>query len=70
MAVESSIPFVAKAGGHSSWSTVGQDGFVLDFSLMRAVEVDTAKRTATASAGTLVGDIVSAVAEKGYCVCE
>ena len=35
---------------------------------MRSVEVDVAKQTATASAGTLIGDIVSAVYEKGYSV--
>ncbi|CAJ2510609.1 Uu.00g062340.m01.CDS01 [Anthostomella pinea] len=67
LAVESSVPFVAKAGGHSAWSTIGSSGFVLDFSLMRAVEVDTGRQTATASAGTLIGDIVDAVAEQGYC---
>ncbi|KAB5560303.1 hypothetical protein GE09DRAFT_86962 [Coniochaeta sp. 2T2.1] len=67
-AIENSVPFVPKAGGHSAWSTIGADGFILDFSLMRSVEVDVDQELATASAGTLIGDIAKAVAEKGYCV--
>ncbi|KAI1407333.1 FAD-binding domain-containing protein [Hypoxylon sp. FL1857] len=67
LAVETSVPFVAKAGGHSSWSTIGASGFILDLSQVRSVEVDTEKQTATASAGALVGDVVKAVNEKGYC---
>ncbi|KAI1134308.1 FAD-binding domain-containing protein [Hypoxylon sp. FL0543] len=67
LAVETSVPFVAKAGGHSSWSTIGSSGFILDLSQIRSVEVDSEKQTATASAGALVGDVVKAVGEKGYC---
>ncbi|KAH9886360.1 FAD-binding domain-containing protein [Xylariomycetidae sp. FL2044] len=67
LAVRTSVPFVPKAGGHSGWSTIGESGFVLDLSLMRRVQVDTENETATASAGALVGDVVKAVDEKGYC---
>ena len=65
-ALLASVPFVAKAGGHSSWSTIGPEGFVLDLSLMRGVEIDVEKQTATASAGTLVGDICKATAAEGF----
>ncbi|OTA75649.1 hypothetical protein M434DRAFT_88308 [Hypoxylon sp. CO27-5] len=67
LAVETSVPFVVKAGGHSSWSTIGSSGFILDLSQIRSVEVDSEKQTATASAGALVGDVTRAVNEKGYC---
>ncbi|KAI1388176.1 FAD-binding domain-containing protein [Hypoxylon trugodes] len=68
LAVESSVPFVAKAGGHSSWSTIGSSGLILDLSLIRTVEINTKNQTATAGAGTLIEDVVQAVDEKGYCV--
>ncbi|KAH8886975.1 FAD-binding domain-containing protein [Thozetella sp. PMI_491] len=67
-ALASSVPFVAKAGGHSSWSTIGSDGFILDFSNFRGVTIDAEKSTATASAGTLIGDINRTVSENGFLV--
>jgi len=66
-ALSASVPFVAKAGGHSSWSTIS-NGFILDFSLMRGVVIDKENQTATASAGTLIGDMMKAAAAQGLCV--
>ncbi|XXG97967.1 hypothetical protein Hte_004283 [Hypoxylon texense] len=66
LALEASVPFVARAGGHSSWSTIGPFGFILDLSLMRSVTVNSENQTATANAGALIGDVVKAVDEKGY----
>lgn len=60
------MPFVPKAGGHSSWSTIGPDGFILDLSLLRQVDVDAEKGTATASAGALIGDVMEAAWQKGF----
>jgi len=43
---------------------------VLDFGQMRDVQVDAEAKTATASAGTLVGDISKACDAKGFTVGE
>ncbi|KAI0834012.1 FAD-binding domain-containing protein [Hypoxylon sp. FL0890] len=53
LAIQTSVPFVAKAGGHSSWSTIGSSGFILDLSQIKSVEVDC--------------DVVKAVGDKGFC---
>lgn len=66
-AVEASVPFVAKSGGHSSWSTIGSDGFVLDLGLLRGVEVDADKKLAVISAGARIADVHAATCAKGFC---
>lgn len=34
------IPFVSKAGGHSLWSTIGDEGFILDLSRFSHIGID------------------------------
>ncbi|KAK8086719.1 FAD binding domain-containing protein [Apiospora phragmitis] len=34
-AIQAGIPFVSASGGHSSWSTIGQEGIVIDLSSVR-----------------------------------
>ena len=60
------MPFVPKSGGHSAWSTIGSDGFVLDLSLLRKVDVDVEKGNATASAGAQIRDVMEATWSKGF----
>jgi hypothetical protein len=42
---------VPKAGGHSSWSTIGKDGIVVDLSALNGVSVDRDAMTVTARGG-------------------
>ncbi|KAI2627081.1 hypothetical protein GGS26DRAFT_151899 [Hypomontagnella submonticulosa] len=34
------VPFVPASGGHSPWSTIGEDGIIIDLVLFSGVEVD------------------------------
>jgi len=55
---EHGLTLSVKGGGHNiSGLAVGDGGLMLDMSLMRGVWVDSAKRTAHAQAGCLLGDV-------------
>ncbi|KAJ7590272.1 hypothetical protein C8J56DRAFT_859692 [Mycena floridula] len=60
LAVELSIPFVPKSGGHSLWSTVDETGFILDLSAFKGVVVDKDAKTATFQGGATIGDVYAA----------
>lgn len=67
-AVAHAIPFVPKAGGHSLWSTIGQEGFILDLSLLKAIHVDTEAGTATLQAAVSTQEALDAVSTKGFAI--
>ena len=64
MAVESGVPFVVKSGGHSTWSTIGTDGFILDLSEYWHLEVDSGKEAAIIRGSVLSKQLSVALAEK------
>ncbi|KAG8528310.1 uncharacterized protein KY384_007227 [Bacidia gigantensis] len=64
-AVESSIPFVTKSGGCSEWSTIGDDGFIIDLTLYSSVEVNAEARTATIKGGVVQKEVALRLAEQG-----
>ena len=64
-AVESSIPFVAKSGGCSEWSTIGDNGFVIDLTHYSAIEVDAKARTANVRGGVVQREAAVRLAEEG-----
>lgn len=64
-AVDASVPFVTKSGGHSSWSTIGSDGVIIDLSEYSGVEVDRAAKTATLVGGVSTKQAAVALAEEG-----
>lgn len=64
-AVKSSIPFVAKSGGCSEWSTIGGNGLVIDLTHYSAVEVDAKARTATIRGGVTQKEVAVRLAEEG-----
>jgi FAD/FMN-containing dehydrogenase len=68
--VENAIPFVPKAGGHSLWSTIGGEGFILDLSLYTGTQVDTVKQTVTMKGGTLAQEVYDTVYDAGFCFSE
>lgn len=51
------IPLSVKGGGHNIAGLAVGPGLLLDFSLMREVQVDPAARTARAAAGCLLSDV-------------
>ncbi|KXG46502.1 FAD-binding, type 2 [Penicillium griseofulvum] len=52
-AATTSTPFVAATGGHSPWSSIGENGFVIDMSKFKGVEVDTCCGTVQVRGGVL-----------------
>lgn len=64
-AVKSSIPFVAKSGGCSEWSTIGGNGLVIDLSHYSSMEVDAKARTATIRGGVTQKEVAVRLAEEG-----
>jgi len=59
--VSASIPFVPSSGGHSSFSSIGKDGVVIDLSQFTGVEVDVKNGTATVVGGTLMKELQTAL---------
>jgi FAD/FMN-containing dehydrogenase len=59
------VPFVAKSGGHSEWSTIGQDGIIIDLSNYSGIEVDAAAGKAVLKGSVLSKDVAVALAAAG-----
>ncbi|KAJ7482374.1 hypothetical protein B0H11DRAFT_2173301 [Mycena galericulata] len=68
LAVELDIPFVPKSGGHSLWSTVGPEGFIIDLSLLKDICVDTENKTVTVGSGVLIKEVNETAFEHGLCL--
>ena len=52
-AIKSSISFVTKSGGCSEWSTISDNGFVVDLTHYSAIEIDARARIATIRGGVV-----------------
>ena len=63
--MQHSIPFVPKGGGHSEWSTIGSQGFVIDLSLYSGVKVNKERQTATIWGSLLSKPLAVALADAG-----
>ena len=61
------IPFVSVCGGHSLWSTIGTDGFVLDFTNFKSVQVNSTEHQVTVAGGVLMKELSTALADAGEC---
>lgn len=59
--VSASVPFVPASGGHSTFSSVGKPGVIIDLSRFTGVEVDVARGVATAKGGTLMKEFQAAL---------
>ncbi|KAL3443397.1 FAD binding domain-containing protein [Aspergillus insuetus] len=64
-AISLGIPFVPKSGGRSRWSTIGQQGIIIDLSHYTGVTVDAENQTATLTGGVLTGEVGERLAQKG-----
>lgn len=56
-ALEAGIPFVPASGGHSLWSTIGQEGIIIDLSRYTGVVYNAETNEATAKGGTLMKEM-------------
>ena len=64
-AVKYSIPFVTKSGGCSEWSTLGDEGVVIDLTCYSAFEIDAGAQPATISGRVLQKEAAVRPAEVG-----
>ncbi|KAK7918184.1 FAD-linked oxidoreductase [Apiospora marii] len=64
-AVQSSVPFVSKSGGHSEWSSIGEHGIVINLSKFSSVEVDAASQMARLKGSVLSKEVAVALAATG-----
>jgi FAD/FMN-containing dehydrogenase len=63
------LPIAVRGGGHSvAGNAIVDDGLVIDFSDMRAIEVDPGAQTARVEAGALLSELDAATAEHGLLV--
>ncbi|KAH7386573.1 hypothetical protein BKA64DRAFT_646120 [Cadophora sp. MPI-SDFR-AT-0126] len=67
-AAEHNIPFIAKGGGHSNWSTIGSGGWIVDLSLLKSISINTSAQTATVQAGVLTKPINEAITNAGFMI--
>ncbi|KAJ7721598.1 hypothetical protein B0H16DRAFT_1677853 [Mycena metata] len=68
LAVELNIPFVPKSGGHSLWSTIGPEGFILDLSRLKNVSLDKERKTVTVGSGVLIKEVNETAFQHGLCL--
>lgn len=66
MAARFSVPFVPRSGGHSEWSTIGEDGIIIDLSKYKGIEVDAPNRKATLKGSILSKQVAVALADAGF----
>jgi FAD/FMN-containing dehydrogenase len=59
------VPFVTKSGGHSLWSTIGEEGIIIDLSKYSGIKVDASGQRATLRGSILSKDVAVALAEAG-----
>ncbi|RDA89836.1 hypothetical protein CP533_6947 [Ophiocordyceps camponoti-saundersi (nom. inval.)] len=65
-AVDHSVPFVVKSGGHSNWSTIGSDGVVIDLSRYSGIEIQLSDKTARLRGSILIKEVAVRLAEAGH----
>ena len=62
------MPFVAKSGGHSQWSTIGAEGIIIDLTNFSNVAVDKANSTVRVTGGVLNKQLIEALYKEGLVV--
>lgn len=64
-AIEESIPFVMRSGGHSEWSTIGKNGIIIDLSRYSGIEVNIDSQRAKMRGSILSKGVAVRLAEAG-----
>ncbi|KAI1207303.1 uncharacterized protein F4807DRAFT_183671 [Annulohypoxylon truncatum] len=65
-AVKSSVPFVTKSGGHSEWSTIGDNGIIIDLSKYSGIEIDAPAKRAVLKGSILSKEVAVVLACAGF----
>ncbi|XDG04463.1 hypothetical protein ABKA04_004078 [Annulohypoxylon sp. FPYF3050] len=65
-AVKASVPFVTKSGGHSEWSTIGDNGIIIDLSKYSGIEIDAQTKKAVLKGSILSKEVAVALADAGF----
>lgn len=65
-AVQNSVPFVTKSGGHSTWSTIGSEGFIIDLRNYSGITVDSLGPVAKLRGSILTKAVAVHLAKDGY----
>lgn len=60
------IPFVTKSGGSSSWSTICQEGWIIDLSLLQTLTLNSSVRTAKIQSGVLAKKLNEALSSINF----
>lgn len=65
-AIQNSVPFVTKSGGHSTWSTIGKEGFIIDLSEYSGITVDSHRSVAKLRGSIVSKSVAVHLADNGY----
>ncbi|KAH7356488.1 hypothetical protein BKA65DRAFT_494787 [Rhexocercosporidium sp. MPI-PUGE-AT-0058] len=68
LALKHNVPFVPKSGGHSAWSTIGQEGIIIDLCRFNNVTIDKSMETVTIQSGIVNKQLIGALYENGLCL--
>lgn len=69
-AVASKVPFVVKSGGMSLYSTIGEDGIIIDLTKFAAISHDKTRHEAVLTGGVTSKVVATKLAEDGHCTSE
>ncbi|KAJ7486857.1 hypothetical protein FB451DRAFT_1228198 [Mycena latifolia] len=68
LAAQYDVAFVPKSGGHSLWSTIGTEGFIIDLALLKGISVDKQTGQITVQTGVFTKEANDAASENGLCL--
>ena len=68
--MSNNIPFTAKSGGHSLYSTIDDKGVVIDLSDYAGITHDAANMTAVLWGGIITKTVAVELAKDGFCTSE
>ncbi|KAJ7655405.1 hypothetical protein B0H17DRAFT_1214041 [Mycena rosella] len=68
LAAQHNVAFVPKSGGHTLWSTIGTEGFIVDLSLFKRLSVDKSTGQITLLSGVLPKEANNAAFKNGLCL--
>ncbi len=65
--IQHNVKFVAKAGGHSQWATIGAEGIIIDLSQFNETKIDKEAQTVTFQCGAIAREVIAALAAAELC---
>ncbi|KAJ6522064.1 hypothetical protein B0H19DRAFT_1348717 [Mycena capillaripes] len=68
LAAQYDVAFVPKSGGHSLWSTIGAESFIIDLTRLKKISVDKTTGLITVQSGVFTKEANDAAFEHGLCL--